>query len=73
MLWSERGACDGRRRTVAWDLREGSRRGRVMSWWAEDGYLETDWAGTTDMLAETADRLDEPTRTEIVEGGVRWR
>ena len=55
------------------DLRDGARHGCIMSWWAEDGYAETGWTGTAAMLADTADRLDDPTRTEIVEGGsLRW-
>ena len=55
------------------DLRDGAHHGCVMSWWAEEGYAETDWAGTATMLADAADRLDDPTRTEIVEGGsLQW-
>ncbi|MFI6263136.1 SMI1/KNR4 family protein [Micromonospora sp. NPDC051006] len=55
------------------DLRDGARHGCIMSWWAEEGYVETDWAGAAAMLADTAGRLDDPTRTEIVEGGsLQW-
>ncbi|WP_346124267.1 hypothetical protein [Micromonospora coerulea] len=55
------------------DLRDGARHGCVMSWWAEDGYCETAWGGTAAMLADTADRLDDPTRTAIVDGGtLQW-
>ncbi|MGK5740114.1 SMI1/KNR4 family protein [Micromonospora sp. URMC 103] len=55
------------------DLRDGARHGCIMAWWAEEGYVETDWAGTAAMLADTADQLDDPRRTEIVEGGaLRW-
>ncbi|MCM0677821.1 hypothetical protein NCC78_24540 [Micromonospora phytophila] len=44
-----------------------------MSWWAEEGYADTDWAATAAMLADAADRLDDATRTEIVEGGsLQW-
>lgn len=56
------------------DLRDGASHGCVMSWWAEEGYGDVQWAGTAAMLAEVADLLDDPTRTEIVEGGsLRWR
>jgi cell wall assembly regulator SMI1 len=54
------------------DLREGARHGGIMSWRAEEGHLETDWAGTGAMLVDTADLLDDPTRTEIVDGGLQW-
>jgi cell wall assembly regulator SMI1 len=55
------------------DLRDGPRRGCVMEWTAEDGYLGTGWAGTAAMLADVAVRLDDPARTEIVEGGsLQW-
>jgi hypothetical protein len=40
---------------------------------AEEGYLETAWAGTAAMLADIADRLDDPTWTQVVDGGVlQW-
>jgi cell wall assembly regulator SMI1 len=56
------------------DLRDGPRHGCIMSWWAEEGYLETGWAGTAAMLADAADRLADGSRTEIVDGGVlQWR
>ncbi|WP_091661980.1 SMI1/KNR4 family protein [Micromonospora auratinigra] len=56
------------------DLRDGARHGGVLSWTAEDGCHPTGWAGTAAMLADTARRLDDPTRTEIVDGGtLQWR
>ncbi|WP_446217348.1 hypothetical protein [Micromonospora sp. IBHARD004] len=55
------------------DLRDGARHGCIMSWWAEEGYAETAWAGTAAMLADVADRLDDLMRTEIVDGGaLQW-
>jgi cell wall assembly regulator SMI1 len=55
------------------DLRDGARRGCVMAWMAEEGYSETAWADTAAMLADVADRLDDLTRTEIVDGGaLQW-
>ncbi len=55
------------------DLRDGTRRGCVMEWAAEEGYSETTWAGTAAMLADVVDRLDDPAQTEIVDGGVlQW-
>lgn len=58
---------------LAVDLRDGARRGCVLQWTAEDGYLETDWVGTAAMLADIADRLQDPTWTQIVDGGVlQW-
>jgi cell wall assembly regulator SMI1 len=56
------------------DLREGTQRGCIMEWTAEEGYIKTDWAGTGAMLADVADRLNDPTRHEIVDDGVlQWR
>jgi cell wall assembly regulator SMI1 len=56
------------------DLRDGARHGCVMSWWADEGYVETVWAGTAAMLADTAERLADPARTEIVDSGsLQWR
>lgn len=56
------------------DLRDGTRHGCVMEWSAECGYSEPVWPGVADMLADVADRLHDPTQTEIVEGGVlQWR
>lgn len=56
------------------DLRDGAAHGCVLSWWAEEGYAApAEWASTAAMLADTADRLEDPERTEIVEGALRWR
>jgi hypothetical protein len=52
------------------DLRDGPRHGCIMNWWAEDDYLENGWGGTAAMLADMVDRLDDGSRTEIVDGGV---
>jgi cell wall assembly regulator SMI1 len=55
------------------DLRDGTRRGCVMEWTAEGGYRETAWTGTAAMLADVADRLDDPAQTEVVGDGVlQW-
>jgi cell wall assembly regulator SMI1 len=54
------------------DLRDGERRGGVMAWTAEEGYCDKPWAGTAAMLADIADRLDDVTRTEIVDGALQW-
>jgi hypothetical protein len=55
------------------DLRDGVRHGCVMDWTAEEGYAETNWAGTAAMLADVADRLDDLMQTEIVDSGsLRW-
>jgi cell wall assembly regulator SMI1 len=55
------------------DLRDGAHHGCVMEWTAEEGYFETAWAGTATMLADIADRLDDPTWTQVVDGGVLQR
>jgi hypothetical protein len=55
------------------DLRDGARHGCVMEWTAEEGLFETAWAGTAAMLADIADRLDDPTWTQVVDDGVlQW-
>ncbi|MBX6358184.1 MAG: hypothetical protein IRZ05_20340, partial [Micromonosporaceae bacterium] len=55
------------------DLRDGARHGCILQWTAEEGYFETGWAGTAAMLADIADRLEDPTWTEVVDGGVlQW-
>lgn len=52
------------------DLRDGDRRGCIMEWLAEDGYVPTAWAGTGPMLADVADRLDDPAQTGTGEFGM---
>lgn len=55
------------------DLRDGAQHGCIMEWTAEEGYFETAWAGTATMLADIADRLEDPTWTQVVDGGVlQW-
>ena len=55
------------------DLRDGPRHGRITEWYAVEGYFETGWAGTAAMLDDVADRLDDPSRTEIIEDGrLHW-
>lgn len=55
------------------DLRDGPRHGCIMDWMAEAGYLDRS-PGTAAMLADAADRLDDPSRTEIVDAGVlQWK
>jgi len=55
------------------DLRDGPRHGCVLEWTAEEGYADMAWAGTAAMLADVANQLDDPKRTEIVDGGVlQW-
>ncbi|TDC30299.1 SMI1/KNR4 family protein [Micromonospora sp. 15K316] len=55
------------------DLRDGPRHGCMMQWMAEEGYDETGWSGTAAMLADVTVRLDDPTRTKIVDGGaLQW-
>jgi len=55
------------------DLRYGARRGCVMEWTAEGGYADMSWAGIGAMLADVADRLNDPAQVEIVDGGVlQW-
>jgi hypothetical protein len=56
------------------DLRGGPRHGCIVEWYAVDGYFETGWAGTSAMLTDVADRLDDGSRTEIVDAGVlQWK
>jgi len=58
---------------LAVDLRDGASHGFVVSWWAEEGYVQTDWTGAAAMLADTAERLDDPTQTDIVDSGsLQW-
>jgi cell wall assembly regulator SMI1 len=56
------------------DLRDGAARGCVMGWMAEDGYVPTGWDTPAAMLADVADRLDNPAHVEVVDAGVlQWR
>ncbi|MCD0445880.1 SMI1/KNR4 family protein [Glycomyces sp. A-F 0318] len=61
---------DGGGDVLVVDLRDGERRGCVMEWLAEEGYVATDWAGTGAMLADVADRLEDPAQTAIGEYGM---
>jgi hypothetical protein len=68
---------------LAVDLRESGDRGRVVDWTPERGYRPTEWSGIAEMLADTADSLDNavpgqtgPDRTVVPvigsDGALNW-
>jgi cell wall assembly regulator SMI1 len=54
------------------DLRDGPRHGRITEWYVDEGYFETDRAGTAAMLDDVADQLDAPSGTLVEDGRLHW-